>query len=271
LKTSSNNLVTRALRQMDRAFWCLHDHLPTFAVLGLPTLFAAMALAAIVTLLLRTWDLDLFSGYVLWSVIVPVLAMTILTFLPLPCAVFAWFQVRNEPKTVKECFAWCFHRAGRLSGIFFWLVFSYTWWFLLLGLPMLILWPRTCQVPMVALFEEGPRILRRSRQLMREDNAIHVLAGLFFLLTLVLGLLIPLPRLILFSKLFEGEWTRVAEQSLWAFELMSAILLLSVIAISWCVSLTLFYHDLRQYREGEAVRSKVERLFEKYVHVGVTQ
>ena len=73
---------------MDRAFWCLHDHLPTFAVLGLPTLFAAMALAAIVTLLLRTWDLDLFSGYVLWSVIVPVLAMTILTFCrsPVPCS-----------------------------------------------------------------------------------------------------------------------------------------------------------------------------------------
>ena len=51
---------------------------------------------------------------------------------------------------------------------------------------------------------------------------------------------------------------------------MSAILLLSAIAISWCVSLTLFYHDLRQYREGEAVRSKVEHLFEKYVRAGVT-
>ena len=130
---------------------------------------------------------------------------------------------------------------------------------------MLILWPRTCQAPMVAMFEDKPKIFRRSRQLTREDGTIHGLAALFFLLTLVLGSLIPLPRLILFSKMFEGEWTRTIGEMLWAFELVAAILLFCIVAISWTVSLTLFYHDLRQYREGEAIQAKVAHLQEKYM------
>lgn len=121
---------------------------------------------------------------------------------------------------------------------------------------------------MVALFETRPRIFHRSRQLKREDSAIHVLAALFFLLTLVLGALIPLPRLLLFSKMFETEWARVAEEFLWAFELVAGVFLLCSVAISWCVSLTLFYHDLRQFREGDGLRAKIEQLREKYPAAG---
>jgi hypothetical protein len=265
LNTFSNNLATRGLRQMDRAFWCLHDHVSTFAILGLPTLAVSVIFAGVIAFALHTWNFDGFTAYVLWSFVVPVSALTILTFLPLPCAVFAWFQARNETKTAGECFHWCRNRAGRLFSVFAWLVFSYSWWFVLLGIPMLVLWPRTCQAPMVAMFEDKRGIFRRSRQLMREDSAIHVLAGLFFLVTLVLGSLIPLPRLILFSKLFEGEWTRTIEEMLWAFELVAAVILLCIVAISWSVSLTLFYHNLRQYREGEVIQSKVSLLQEKYM------
>ena len=118
---------------------------------------------------------------------------------------------------------------------------------------------------MVALFENQPQILRRSRQLVREDNAIYVLAGLFFLLMLVLGSLIPLPRLILFSKMFESEWSRFAEEFLWAFELVCGIVLICLVAVSWCVSLTFFYHNLRQFREGERIRAQIDELYEEYL------
>ena len=60
---------------------------------------------------------------------------------------------------------------------------------------------------------------------MREDSAIHVLAGLFFLFALVLGALIPIPRLILFSELFQADWTRTVKDSLWAFELTCGVIL----------------------------------------------
>jgi len=253
---------------MDRTFWCLHDHVPTFGVLILPTLIGAILLTTFTVIVLRTWDFDPLIAYGLWAIIVPVGVLTILTFLPLPCAVFAWFQAIREPKTAGECFGWCAYRAGRLLKVFAWLLFSYTWWFLLFGIPMLFLWARTCHAPMVALFEDQPRIFHRSRQLMREDGAIHVLAGLFFLITLVVGSLIPLPRLLLLSKLFQGEWTIIVEESLWAFELISGILLFCGIAMSWCVSLALFYHDLRQYREGETIKKKVDLLFDKYMQAG---
>ena len=77
--------------------------------------------------------------------------------------------------------------AGRLIVVQARLTFAYSWWFLLFGLPMLLFWARTCLAPDVALFEDRPKIFRRTRQLMREDSAIHVLAGLFFLFALVLG------------------------------------------------------------------------------------
>lgn len=267
LKSTSRNVVARGLRQMDRAFWCLHDHLPAFAILGLPTLIVSLVLAAIMAAVVRTWNFDPLTSYLVWAIVVPVLSLTTVTFFPLPCAVFAWFQAIGEPKPVAECFGWCARRAGRLFAVQAWLTFSYSWWFLLFGLPMLVLWARTCLAPSVALFEDRPRIFRRSRQLMREDSAIHVLAGLFFLFALVLGALIPLPRLIVFAKLYQADWTRSVEDSLWAFELICAVILLCGVAVSWSVSLALFYHDLRQFREGEGIARKVAVLQENYLRL----
>src|SRR5262249_14988233 len=94
---------------------------------------------------------------------------------------------------------------------------------------------------------------------------IHVLAGLFFLFTLVLGALIPLPRLILFAKIFQADWTRTVEDSLWAFELMCGIILLCGVAVGWSVAMALFYHDLRQIREGEGIAKQIAALYEVHV------
>ena len=250
---------------MDRAFWCLHDHLPAFAILSLPTLIVSLLLAATLALVARTWNFDPLISYILWAIVVPVVGLTTMTFFPLPCGVFAWFQANGEPKSVPDCFRWCRQRAGRLFAVQSRLTFSYSWWFLLLGLPMLILWARTCLAPDVALFEDRPQIFRRCRQLMREDSAIHVLAGLCFLFALVLGALIPIPRLVLFSKLFQADWTRTVEDSLWVFELTCGVVLACGLAVNWTVSLALFYYDLRQYREGERIARKVAVLREQYV------
>ena len=57
----------------------------------------------------------------------------------------------------------------------FWLLFrlGLLWLgsLLLLGLPLLWFWPRTCLTPLVALFEDERRIFRRSRRMLREDSA----------------------------------------------------------------------------------------------------
>ena len=100
---------------------------------------------------------------------------------------------------------------------------------------------------------------------MQEDHAIHVLAGLYVLLTLALGALIFVPRVVLFAEIIKTPWAAALEQSLWAFELVAGTILLTGIAVSWCVALTLFYHDLRYHREGEALRLKIDALFDKYV------
>lgn len=267
LKSKSRNIVARGLRQVDRAFWCLHDNLPALAILGLPSLMVSMVLATTMAWVVRTFNFDPLAAYILWAIVVPVVGLTTLTFFPLPCAVFAWFQANGEPKTASECFAWCRQRAGRLMGVQARLTFSYMWWFLLFGLPMLVFWPRTCLAPDVALFEDGPKIFRRSRQMMREDSAIHILASLFLLFALVLGALIPIPRIILTAKLFQADWTRTVADFMWAFELICAVVLTCGLAIGWSVSLALFYHDLRQFREGERITRKLAVLREEYDQV----
>ncbi len=253
---------------MDRSFWSLHDELTSFALLGLPTFAALSALGLSLALLLRSFDLDPGIAFLVWAVIVPVAALATVTFLPLPCSVFVWFQAQRTPRTVGECFSDCLRRSGRLIPVVVWLVFSFTWWVALLGIPLLILWPRTCLAPMVALFEDQRRIFRRSRRLMQEDHAIYVLAGLYLLLMFVLGSLIFVPRMILLAEIIKTPWAAALGESIWAFELVSGILLLTGVAISWCVSLTLFYHDLRHHREGEFLRNKVEALFRKYAASG---
>jgi hypothetical protein len=69
--------------------------------------------------------------------------------------------------------------------------------------------------------------------------------------------------------MFRTTWATFVEEFLWAFELISGILLLTAIGMSWCVAITLFYHDIRQHREGELLRNKIEALERKYVLMGV--
>jgi hypothetical protein len=253
---------------MDRSFWSLHDDLTTFALLGFPTFLALATLGAAVALVVRNYDPDPAMAWVGWMVLVPVSAITIVTFLPLPCSVFAWSRAQGTTKTAGQCLTACARRSGRLLPIIAWLVFSYCWWSMLFWIPLLVLWPRTCLAPMVALFEDQRRVFRRSRRLMREDHAIFVLAGLYLLLMLVLGSVIFLPRMILLTEMFRTPWAAALEESIWAFELVSGVLLLTGVAISWCIALTLFYHDLRHHREGESLRNRVEELYSRYVVTG---
>lgn len=265
---STTNPVARGLRQLDRAFWCLHENISAFVLLSLPTLFAAITFAAVVATMIRNFTLDPLLAYFFWSLVFPTIVMIILTFFPLPCAVFAWNLANDKTVSTSECYQHCFRRAGRLTRVFIGMTFDFLWWFLLFGLPMVVLWSRRCQAPLVALFEDHRRIFYRSKQLMRADNAIHVLAGLVFLIILVLGSLIPIPRLILSGNVFEGEWVRSVVDTLWIFELISGVFLFCAMAITWNVALTLFYHDVRQFREGDSLRKKITLLREKYSLAG---
>jgi hypothetical protein len=249
---------------MDRSFWSLHDNVATYFVLGLPTLGGLTLLGVALAAIVRSYDLDAGLGYFLWGLATPVACLTVFTFGPLPCSVFAWSQAQGEPRSIAGCFAGLTARAGRLLKVGARLLFSFSWWTFLLGIPFLILWPRTCMAPMVALFENQRRVFWRSRKLMQEDHAIFMLAGLYFVMTVVLGILIFLPRALVSSRLLSLPWLVEFQDSLWAFELVSAVLLLTGIAVSWCVALTLFYHDLRYHREGEGLRAKVELLADKY-------
>ena len=47
---------------------------------------------------------------------------------------------------------------------------------------------------------------------------------------------------------------------LWIFETMSVAVLLTAIAMSWWISLTLVYHDIRSVREGEDLKRRIARL-----------
>ena len=50
---------------------------------------------------------------------------------------------------------------------------------------------------------------------------------------------------------------------LWIFETMSVAMLLAAIAMSWWVSATFLYHDIRWNREGEYLKSRVATLRSK--------
>src|SRR6516165_9383266 len=111
------SLTRRTLVQIDRAFWCIHDHLNAMLPLGLPTL-AAVTLAAILFLVAwRTWDFSNGLLILLFGIVIPLVGLTIFTVLPLPCAVFAWRRVNGEAPTVGECFSFCRQHAVRLLRV----------------------------------------------------------------------------------------------------------------------------------------------------------
>ena len=267
MAASAQNFALRALRQIDRSFWTLHDNLGTYMVLGLPTFIGLASIGVVLAVIVRSYDLDPGLAFLLWALVTPISCLTVLTFGPLPCSVFAWSRAQGESRTVGECFSALARNGGRLFWVGLRLLFSFLWWSLLFGLPFLILWPRTCMAPMVAIFEQQPRVFWRSRKLMQEDQAIFMLAGLYLVMTAVLSSLIFLPRLIISSRLLTVSWLTAVQDSLWAVELVSGVLLLTAIAVSWCVALTLFYHDLRFHREGEGLRIKADALRSKYARL----
>jgi hypothetical protein len=213
----------------------------------------------------RTWDLPVVVQVLIAALLVPFLALLIFTALPLPCAVFAWKAAGGETATTQDCFSWCRRRAGRLLGVLVRLGLLWLGSLLLLGLPLLWVWPRTCLAPLVALFEDEPRIFRRSRRILREDLAVPLMGFLYLGMGTVLGGLVVLPRLLvgtpmLGAHLVDARWRTLILDYLWIFETMSVAILLTAIAMSWWISLTLVYHDIRWVREGEDLKRRIALL-----------
>jgi hypothetical protein len=183
----------------------------------------------------------------------------------LPCAVYAWKQADGEAATAGECYAWCRRRAGRLVGVLVRLSLLWLVSLVLLGIPLLWVWPRTCLAPLVALFEDERRIFRRSRRILREDLGVTMMGALYLGMGLVLGLMVAFPRIVLTfpvlgAHLLDASWRPLIVDHLWIFETMSGAILLTAIAMSWWMSLTLVYHDIRSTREGEDLKRRIARL-----------
>jgi hypothetical protein len=267
VKTS---LVRRILVQTDCGFWCIHDHVVEITYLALPTLVALVTTALALVWMWRTWDLPTLVDVVVAGGVVPFLLLFIFSALPLPCAVFAWKTARGEPVTVSECYGVCWGRLGRLVSVFFRLALLWLLSLLLFGIPLLVIWPRTCLAPIVALFENDRRIFRRSRRLFRDDSAVTLMGALYLAMGLVLGGLLVLPRLLigtpmLGAHLLDASWRPTILSQLWIFETISVAILLTAIAVNWWITLTLVYHDIRWIREGEGLKRQVALLRAKLV------
>lgn len=259
------SLFRRILVQIDCAFWCIHDHLDVLGFLALPMLGVLIVGSLAVVGVWRTWELEPWVNILIGGLVVPFLVLFIFTALPLPCAVFAWKAAEGEDATAGECLSACWRRAGRLFGVFFRLAFFWLFSLVLCGLPLLAIWPRTCLTPLVALFEDTPRIFNRSRRIIGEDFGVSVIGLIYLGMGIVLGGLVALPRLLLAtpmlgSHLLEDRWRSVVLDYLWIFETMSIAVLLTAIAMSWWISLTLVYHDIRSVREGESLKRRVALL-----------
>ena len=259
------SILRRILVQTDCAFWCIHDHLDVLAYLGIPTLIGVLATALAVIGMWRTWDFPPVVDFLVGSMLFPFLALCIFTALPLPCAVFAWKSANGETATVRECFAWCGRRGGRLLGTLILLALIWLFSLALLGLPLFWFLPRTCLVPVVALFEDTPRIFRRSGRIFRDDFAVSLMGFLYLAMGIVLGGLVVLPRLLLGTPalgahLLDERWRPAVVDRLWIFETMSVAILLTAIAMSWWISLTFVYHDIRWNREGENLKRRIAAL-----------
>lgn len=259
------SIIRRIFVQMDCAFWCIHDNIGVLAYLGLPTLVALVVGALAMVGVWRTWDFPVGIDLLIAGVLAPWVGLMIFWVLPLPCAVFAWKAACGEEATVGECFAWCRRRAWRLLRVFFFLAPLWLFSLLLLGLPLLGLWPRTCMAPLVALFEDDRRIFRRSRRILGEEVGVSMLGAIYVGMGIVLGGLIALPRLVmsvdaLGAHLLDARWRAIVLENLWIFETISVALLLTGIAMSWWISLTLVYHEVRWVREGEELKRRIAAL-----------
>jgi hypothetical protein len=259
------SVLRRILVQTDCSFWCIHDHLDVLAYLGLPTLAALVTSSLVLVGVWRTWEFPVALNIVLVGLVVPFLALVVFTAFPLPCAVFAWKAASGETATVGECFSFCWRRAGRLLSVLVRLSLLWIFSLLLFGLPLVAIWPKTCLAPLVALFEDERRIFRRSGRIIREDFGVPLMGFLYLGMGIVLGGLVALPRLLvgtnaLGAQILDASWRPALLDRLWIFETMSVAFLLTAIAMSWWISLTLVYHDIRWVREGEDLRRRIARV-----------
>ena len=256
------SLLRRILVQTDCAFWCIHDHLDVLAYLGLPTLAVLLGSALALVGVWRTWDFPPVVDFLAAGLVFPFLALCIFTALPLPCAVFAWKTAQGERPRSESASPGAGAATGRLLGVLICLALIWLGSLLLLGLPLLWVLPRTCLAPIVALFEDTPRIFRRSRRMLREDFGVSLMAFLYLAMGLVLGGLVVLPRVLLGTPmlgahLMDERWRPAVVERLWIFETMSVAILLTAIAMSWWISLTFLYHDIRWNREGEDLKRRI--------------
>jgi hypothetical protein len=262
---SKRSLVERSFRQMDLSFWCMHEHLPQLALLALPTVAGVALLSATILLVVRNWELPFLLNYVLYSVVYPTAALMVVTLGPVPCAVFAYHRAAGRVSAPRECLTECWARRRRLAALGVRLVLCYLFWFLLFGIPMFFFWPRTCLSPLVMLFESERKVLVRCHRLLKEEKTIYLLAALYTLLSITLGLLIAVPRVVLLSDIVQTPWTQAVREYLWSFEFLSGTVLLAGMAVSWTLSLTFLYCDIRRIREGEELRERLKELRQKLV------
>jgi hypothetical protein len=264
------SLIGRTLVQIDRSFWCIHEHADVLIPLGLPTLLTLLATAVVAVGASRVWQFSGTTQFVLFAVAWPMVGLLLFTILPLPCAVFAWRRADGEVPTARECFAGCARRGGRLLSVMVRMAFLWLGSLLLFGIPLLIVWPRTCMAPLVALFEDGDHVFRRSRRILREDNVVYLIGGIYLGIMIVLGLMVFLPRVIfgtetLGAHVLDAPWRRAILDHVWVLEALSVAVILTALAMSWWISLTLLYHDIRREREGEDLRQKILRLRGKFL------
>jgi hypothetical protein len=252
----------RALVQMDLAFWYLHAHFAQLAALAAPTLVAICGIAVAAVTITRTWELPGFLLYLLYAIVIPVMVVWVGVFFPLPAAVFAWRRASGSLPETGECFRYCLSRWRRLLPVAIRLFFIDLFSFILFGVLLLHFGPRTCAAPAVALFEEDRRIFQRARRLLKEDIAIRLLALLYFAIFLALGFLLFLPRIALSTqgRLVESSASRWVLDNLWIAEMLGSAVLVSGIAVGWCISITLLYREVRIVREGELLRDEIGKL-----------
>ncbi len=258
----------RILAQTDLAFWCIHDHVGVLSVLGLPTLaaFVASALGAVSFFRNTVPPEDGFLVF-LGTILASVWLLLVFIACPLPCAVFAWKLASEEQPTAGECYAFCVRRSGRLIWAFVRLVLA--WLAASLFWPvMLWLLPRTCFVPMVALFENERKVFRRAARVLREDNAVVTVGLIYTGMALVLAGVVFLPRVLFSTRAFGSNLLESSTQAaivewLWVVEGTTLAVLLTAIAMCWSLSLTFVYHDIRSTREGEQLKKRIEALGER--------
>ncbi len=267
MTTRHSSLTRRALVQMDLAFWYLHAHFAQLAALATPTIVAVFGMAVVLVTVTQTWDLPGVMLYALYAIIVPTIVLWLGVFLPLPSAVFAWRRASGTLPETGECFQFCLRRMGRLIPVALRLFVSYFLWFVFFGVPLLYFGPRTCAAPAIALFEEERRIFPRSKRLLKEDTAIYILAALYLGIFLALLLLLFLPRIFLATqgRLVESSISRWLADHLWIGEALGCAVLISAVAVGWCISMTLLYREVRIVREGEFLRDKIDELRREYL------